>query len=76
MSTTQYLSPALHKSFTDADFDFKVCDCDEHQPAHIAHCVIFKNTHISFSKVHIHMYTNVLDVGLYGVLLLDTLGSL
>uniref|UniRef100_A0A672NQI5 Dedicator of cytokinesis 3 n=1 Tax=Sinocyclocheilus grahami TaxID=75366 RepID=A0A672NQI5_SINGR len=24
VSTTQYLSPALHKSFTDADFDFKV----------------------------------------------------
>ncbi|KAA0712423.1 Dedicator of cytokinesis protein 3 [Triplophysa tibetana] len=24
VSTTQYLSPALHKSFTDADFDFKL----------------------------------------------------
>lgn len=29
-----------------------------------------------FSEDHIHMYTNVLDSGLYGVLLLDTLGSL
>lgn len=28
VTTVQYLSPALHKNFTDADFDFKVCDFD------------------------------------------------
>ncbi len=26
LTTAQYLSPALHKNFTDADFDFKVRD--------------------------------------------------
>lgn len=25
--TTQFLSPALHKNFSEADFDFKVCVC-------------------------------------------------
>lgn len=25
--TTQFMSPALHKNFSEADFDFKVCVC-------------------------------------------------
>eukprot|EP00063_Salmo_salar_P072117 XP_014046952.1 PREDICTED: dedicator of cytokinesis protein 3-like [Salmo salar] len=29
VATTQYLSPALHKNFSEADFDFKVCLCRE-----------------------------------------------
>lgn len=28
VTTAQYLSPALHKNFTDGDFDFKVRDFD------------------------------------------------
>lgn len=27
--TTQFMSPALHKNFSEADFDFKVCSIQE-----------------------------------------------
>lgn len=32
--TTQFLSPALHKNFSEADFDFKVCVWTAGGPPH------------------------------------------
>lgn len=42
--TTQFLSPALHKNFSEADFDFKVCLVSDPPPPCYT-CVLYVRQH-------------------------------